>query len=538
MDSNPFASGGGTRSGGSPVTPDGGAGGPRVAPGPKRLTRILGRLGPTFIKVGQFLALRPDVLPQEYCDELLRLVDRAPTVPWELIHAILTEELGDDPDHVFAYIRRRPLAAGSIAQVHLAKTREGRLVAVKVQRPDLPARVARDMRKIRWLARFIKASGIGPLASPEELSEELGRWLEQELDFTRELRNCTRMYEEMPRHEAVRVPEPFPLLSRRRVLTTEYLPGVPFSELIRLARAGEAGRIEPMGLDVDSLAVGLIESSLQQIFRMRFFHADLHPGNLIAMKGNAIGLVDFGLCDVLDPSVERWQSEYLRSLYNNDVHGMYRALSQIFVAGPRTELEIWRRDFFTETNRWLVRIEDDGRDAAARSPTAGYMVTLLRLARRHDMRLPAPVLSMYRTLLASESVAYQLRSRANLRDVGRGFFDALELERVINGFQPQSVLAWLMQLNELVRSGPGSLQVLLSDIAEGRFILSVRSADSDHDRHLANQRARLVALAILSLGVVLPLALVGGLGRGATWSLLAVALVLYIWMVVIWRRLK
>lgn len=544
MDSNPYAGGGDYR----PARPrlnvktrlseseDG------ARPGPERLTRFLIKLGPTFIKIGQFLALRPDILPQDYCDELLRLVDRAPSTPWEVIRQTLRDELGDDPDKIFARISSRPLAAGSIAQVHLAETRRGEAVAVKVQRPDLPARIKRDLRKIRWLARALKVSGIAPYISPAELVGELERWLNQELDFSKELSSTTRMYEELADEPDVRVPRPFAEFSSPRVITTEYLRGTPFSDLIRLARLGDFEQIKSLGFDREVLAERLIESSLHQIFRLRFFHADLHPGNIIAMKGNVIGLVDFGLTDVLDPTVEEVQTDYLSALYENDTHRMYRAISQIFVAGEKTDAEGFRRDFFAETNRWLTMLEDSPANGEARSPTAGYMVTLMRLARAHDMHPPTSVLSLYRTLLTSESVAYHLRSEANLRDVGRSFFSGLQLERVIASYQPERVIARLMQLNELTRTGPGNFQQLLSDLAEGRFVLSVRSLESAQERRHANQRARLIALAILAMSLTLLLTFTAS--QAGAWErvlqpVLWVLLIgIYTWLVIIWRRLR
>ena len=510
--------------------------------GPARLTQILTRLGPIFIKIGQFLALRPDLLPQEYCDELLRLVDRAPTSSWEVMREIILAELGSPPEVVFSHISSQPLAAGSIAQVHLARTHDGQSVAVKIQKPDLAIRISRDLRKVRWLARFLKYSRIAVFASPEELVSELERWLKQELDFTQELRNHTRMYQELSGEPDVCVPKPFPELSSTRVITTEYLDGTTFSDLIRFARQGEFDRIEQLGFDRELLATRLIETSFHQIFRMRFFHADLHPGNIIAMPGNIIGLVDFGLTDVLDPTVEEVQSDYLTALYNNDTYGMYRAISQIFVAGQQTDAESFRRDFFAETNRWLTMIEDQPASSVMHSATTGYMISLMRLTRTHDMHSPTSVLSMYRTLLTSESVAYHLRSGANLREVGRRFFKGFQLERIISSYYPDRVIAWLMQLNELMRSGPGNFQQLLSDLADGRFVLSVRSQESEQTRYHANQRARLVALAIVSMTLGLLLFLSTGQTGGwrplvnkGVWILL---FGIFAWMAIIWRRLR
>jgi len=508
----------------------------RRQPGPQRLVRTLNRLGPTFVKIGQFLALRPDILPQEYCDELLRLVDRVPPSPWDDIRAILTAELGDAPENVFARISTRPLAAGSIAQVHAAETRDGQRVAVKVQRPDLPQRVERDLRRARALARFVNVFGLLPGVSAGEVIDEIERWLRQELDFTRELNNQLRMYELAAQLDALRVPRPLPSLSSRRVLTAEYLQGVPFSDLLRLAGSGAGARIRALGYDRDRLATNLIEIALHQIFRLRFFHADVHPGNLLAIRGDLIGLVDFGLTDVLDPSVEGRQAEYLGAVYKHDVPSMYRALSQMLVESPDTDPEAFRRDFMAETNQWLARLDAPGERGGGRSPIAEYMVTLMRLARSHGMRLPPSVLSMYRTLLTAESVAQHLQSEANLRTLGRRFFTDLQLERTIEQFGPQRITTWLMELNELTRTAPSHVQQLLTELADGRFVLSVRSAESEAARRSADRRARLLALSIVSVGLAVLATAAGAWGQAAERLVWAMLLGVYLWIVIMWRR--
>ncbi|MGH7485728.1 MAG: AarF/UbiB family protein [bacterium] len=294
-------------------------------------------------------------------------------------------------------------------------------------------------------------------------------------------------------------------------------------------------------MDTAILAERLIETALDQIFRLRFFHADMHPGNLIAMRGNVIGLVDFGLTDVLDPSVERRQSDFLRAIYGDDVNGMYRAVSQILIEGPRTNMEAFRRDFFSETSRFVAEKSDSTEANEGRSPTADYMVAVVRLARAHDMRLPASVLSLYRTLLASESVAHQLRSEADLGSVGRGFFRGLQIEKTLATFEPDSVFAWLMQLNDLVRSGPGNLQQVLSDISEGRFVLPVRSLESEQGRRTGNQRARMISLAVISVALSMLLSSRGDLSVAGLplAPLLWVALALDLAAIAFfWRRLE
>jgi ubiquinone biosynthesis protein len=508
--------------------------------GPQRLTALLIKLGPLFVKIGQFLALRPDLLPQQYCDELLRLVDRAPTIPWEDIASIVAEELGAAPENIFAFISKRPLSAGSIAQVHLAETKQGEKVAVKVQRPNLAEHVERDLRRVRLLARLLDSSGVGPLTSARETVDEIARWLHEELDFKHELRNQTHLYHVTSPQGTARIPRPFPELSGRRVLTAEHLAGVPFSELVRLRRGGEITRIESMRLDFEALGKHLIETAFHQIFTLRRFHADPHPGNLIAMADNVIGFVDFGLTDVLPKALEEVQFDYLAALYNHDVRGMYRAISKMIEPGPESDSGAFRCDFMVETTRWLTLIEDEASDTRPRSSTAGYMVLLMQLARRHRMRVPTSILSMYRTLLTAESVAHELDAGADLRSVGRRFFADAQVERFLSTLEPKSIFALLMQLTEFSRSTPSHLHELLSDVAEGRFVLPVQNEESAHARRAANQRARLLTLAILSTGLALLLAvdgLSGAFGQTMDKLLWGGLAGIYAWMALIWWRM-
>jgi len=507
---------------------------------PSRLRRLLIRAGPMFVKIGQFLALRPDVLPQEYCDELLQLVDQAQPEPWANIRATLVREFGKPPEEVFRSIREKPLAAGSIAQVHLARLHSGERVVVKVQRTNLEERVVKDLKRVRWMARVLDWSGVSPFTSPDEVIAELEHWLHQELDFSRELRNQQRMFKELKSEPIVRVARPYPELSSVKVVTSEYLPGLPFSRVMKILRESGPQALERLGFNADILAEDLIETALFQIFRLRFFHADLHPGNLIAMRGNIIGLVDFGLTDVLDPSVEKRQADFLSSIYSENVTGMYRAVSQVFIEGPATNPEAFRRDFFNETSRWIAEKNDEPA-TGSRSSTASYMVSIMRLARVHDMKLPVSVLALYRTLLTAESVAFQLQSRATLGEVGQGFFRGLQIEQTLETFEPGRVIAWLMQINDLVRSGPGNVQQLLSDVAEGRFILPVRTLDSEQSRRVGNQRTRLLTLAILFLGLSLLLTV------PRSWTFFGMSLEPLLWfalvadfvaMIVLWRRLE
>lgn len=500
--------------------------------GPRQFAGRLVRLGPLFVKIGQYLALRPDILPQSYCDELLRLVDRVPPVPWSEIQPVIERELGMPADQAFAHIRKKPLAAGSIAQVHLARTHDRRLVAVKVQRPDLARQIDRSLRWSRLIARLLEFTELGRGVSPTEVVNEIERWLRRELDFRQEL-NSQLLLRASASHRWLRIPEPLPELSTARVFTADYLQGVPFSDLIHERRLAAGTAMGRTGFDRELLAERLITTTFHQMFSSGRFHADPHPGNLIAMPGNVIGLVDCGLTDSVTPVLREAQASYLAALANSDAAGMHRALAGVLEFGPDSDPTAFRQDFIAETNEFLARNDDPSNGERS---TSGYMIVLMRLARLHRVRLPTALLSMYRALLTVEAVASQLGATADLGSVGRTFFAGSEVERLLATLEPATIVSWLTRIGELGRAAPAQLQELLTDLVEGRFVLSTQTRQAPGDRRLANRRARLVALAILSLGPAILLA--GHPPTTLATFLWAVLAAFYAGLAWLWWRLK
>jgi ubiquinone biosynthesis protein len=520
----------------------------RLVGGPAGLRERLQRWGPTFIKIGQFLALRPDLVPQEYCNELMRLWDQVPPFAWEKARTILAEELGREPEAIFAGINPTPVAAGSLAQVHVAYLADGTRVAVKVQRPNLPALVARDLKRLRSLARLLEWSGVSLFISPHELVEELTEWMLREIDCRNELANLSRLRDLTANSRIERVPRPYPELSTSRVLTAEYLRGMPVSDLLETLdrlRSGEEVAAPPPGIDRDGLAANLLTATFTQIFRYRFFHADLHPGNLVALPGNVIGYVDFGLCDELDETVRSRQMRYFAAVYSGDNRRMLRALLEILVPGDDTDLDAFQKDFLAETERWDGRGDEHRQGGAPaegrRSSVSQWMIGVMRAARRHHLQVPRRILSLYRALLAADTVCHQLGARVDLRTVGNDFFTQLQIEEVIRLLTPKSLQRSLFGMVELLRDAPGQIQQVLSELSEGRLVCNASVTEAPRLVRARNRRTRLVVTAILSLGPALLLTapdLPTVFGVSLTGPLWGTLILLYLSIFLQWRLLE
>jgi ubiquinone biosynthesis protein len=516
----------------------------RLLKGPRGFRLLLERLGPTYIKIGQFLALRPDLVPQEYCDELMELFDRVPSFPWAEAADTLRRELGRDPSRVFDYIDPEPVAAGSLAQTHYARLRGGAAVAVKIQRPHIRETVMRDLRRARLLVRILDVSGTSFVLSPRAVLDEVSNWLLQELDFSRELANLSRLYQLTANDPAQRVPIPYADLSTPKVLVTEFMRGVAFTDILRMLRANPRaarGRLRAQGINPHRLAVNLLSSCLTQIFRYQFFHADLHPGNLFALPGNAIGFVDFGLCDELEPMVRERQLRYLHAVYTDDAEMMLRALMEILIPGPDADIEGFRREFLEQTSAWQRERDFGDPHRRRRSPTSEWMINVMRAARTHGLRVPARILSMYRALLAAEAVAMQLGRAVDLPAVGRRFFRSLQKEEVLKALDLKNVPPWLLSVFNLARQSPGQLEQILSELAEGRFSIATVSSESPRTARARDRRTRIVVGAILSVGLSLLLAtpnlpVIGGVN--AAWPIGIALVATYLSVAVGLRRLR
>ena len=508
---------------------------------PKTLRSTLENLGPTYVKVGQYLALRPDLLPQDVCDELLLLTDQASFFPFEEARDILIEDLGQDPEQAFAEIHPVPVAAASLSQVYQARTHDGEVVAVKVQRPGMAARVHQDLKQARAVRPLMELFRPLPGVSIDDVLNELEGWMALELDFESELRNLRHMGDVMAEDSRCRIPKVYPALSGRRVLTMEFLAGTPFSEVLRLVRQDRQERLVELGIDVDLLASNLLRCCLEQTFRHEFFHADLHPGNIIALGDGVVGFVDFGLTETLEPHLRAEVRHFVGAAYRSDDEGMLRALRRLALPSEPHRFEQFRTEFQSEHRQWLRRRAQGSETGVSDSPLRQYMIGVMRAARISGLRLPSSLISLYRSVLTAEVVARGLSPSADLLQVGRTFFIGLQTERVLNRLHSSEMEKNLLPFLEILEESPDKYLSFATDLAEGRYILRVESTESLSSRRNAARRTRLVTLAILLVAVAILLDAAKGV---VLWGLVPVAPALVFVgcalsaaLIVNWRRL-
>ncbi|MEM8964199.1 MAG: AarF/UbiB family protein, partial [Acidobacteriota bacterium] len=385
------------------------------------LRRRFELLGPTFVKLGQLLSLRRDLLSREICDELGHLLDDVPAIPYDDFAALIEEALGRPVPKMFAWIESRPLGSASIAQTHRAATVEGDSVIVKAVKPGIEKILRRDVRLLRLFSRPLDL--VWRRYRPRRALLELSDYLLREVDLESEAAHAEIFAANFRQENDVVFPRIFHRYSCRSVLTMSFLPGrKPTLELAASLPAAERDRIVDLGA---SAIIGMI-------YRDGFFHADLHPANLLVMPGPKAGFIDLGMVGRLDESLRRTLLYYVYSLVTHDPDGAARHLTQAAEPLPGADTESFRRALAEINRRWQAA---SGRDGAS----LGYLVLAsVELAGRYRMTFPLEMTLMVKALVTYESVGQLMKPHFDVAQVARRhvrgvLLDQLSPNRILHG---------------------------------------------------------------------------------------------------------
>ena len=272
---------------------------------PAHFRQALEELGPTFVKLGQVLSTRPDLLPPAYVAELSKLQDAVPPVPWEAIREVITQELGRSPEEVFASITPEPLGAASLGQVYAATLADGTEVVIKVQRPNIQPTIATDLEIMQALAPAAQRTPEGQIHDFVAEADDFAYTLNNELDYRLEGRNADRFRANFADEPLLHVPHVYWEYTSSRVLVLERIQGVKIDDV---------AAVEGAGYDRHHVAVNAARMLVKEVLEDGFFHADVHPGNFVVMPGEVIGVMDFG------------KMGYLRDQDRSDAIGFYAAV--------------------------------------------------------------------------------------------------------------------------------------------------------------------------------------------------------------------
>ncbi len=419
----------------------------------KRIRLALTELGPTFIKLGQLLSTRPDVVGVTLANELRQLQADVPADPPDIVRDTVETELGQPVEELFAEFNDTPVASASIGQVHLARLKTGESVVVKVQHTDIENTVREDLEVLAGLA--ILAERVPELAvyRPSTTVAEMGRTLRRELDFGREERNlqqfCSRYKDDLTVH----IPQPYTEFCTARVLTMERIDGIKLIEKNRLAAEG---------FDLDEVARRGAKLYLDMIFAFGFYHADPHPGNLVLLPGNVIGLLDFGMVGRIEERLRENIEEMLLAIVQRDVTMLTGLIKRVGEAPPNLDeraLSVDVADFLGEfANQPLDKFD-----------LSGALSEVIEIVHRYQISLPPQVALLLKTLITLEGTTKLLSPSFSLLELLQPLHKKMLLRRLSPQRQLRKFMRFYIEAERLVEILPRRLTEILEQVQAGKF---------------------------------------------------------------------
>ena len=419
---------------------------------PVRIRLALSELGTTFIKFGQMLSTRPDLVGQDVADELAHLQSRTPPDPSGVAEATIQKEFGSPPATLFASFDPTPFASASVAQVHHASLHSGEQVVVKIQKDGIESRVEADLSMLADLAALAERH-VDDLKSyhPVALVRQFAKMMRAELDFLRELRNIQEFRQNFAADETVHFPVPFPELCSRRVLTMERLDGV------LLSKVSTSPGPNP---EMDDFVRRGANMYLEMIFRDGFFHADPHPGNLMLLPGNVVGVLDCGMVQRLDDDLREAIEDLLLAAVHRDPQTVTEAVWDLCTTPPTTERQRLQSD--------ITELVSEYAGQSLGSLDVGALVkSLAAVIYENRLFLPPGAMLLLRVLGELEGTAKQVNPSFGLFALIKPYAEAAARRRLAPGRVWLQVQRGARAWERLLRELPGGLDDLLAGIRAG-----------------------------------------------------------------------
>lgn len=469
--------------------------------GPAHLREMLEELGPTFVKMGQLLSTRPDIVPDAYIAELSKLQDTAPTLSVKSIIDVIESEFGVAIEELYQEFEPVPIAAASLGQVHCARLLDGTPVIVKVQRPNIRDAVETDIEIMYGRARFLEDHfDVARIYGVMDTVDEFALTIREELDYTREGRNTDRLREVVGTDLKVQVPKVHWELTTGRVLTLERMLGVKITD---------APLVESVTADLRDVGNRLASTFLDQIFVHGYFHADPHPGNILLTNDGVIQLVDCGQVGRLDPESKLGAIRMLVAYEQQDTRALAEEVIDIGIAREEVDVRQFTRD--------LGKVLRGYYDMPARAVNMGRLLSrVMSVSAAHKIRLPVSFTVLGKVFTSIEGICRQLDPDFNFTDIVKVYVG----KAVKNELRSQDALTDLyraaVSLRDFAFNLPEYLERLMRRAVDGTLRLEFKHQGLEDVSATFQSAANRIAIALIVAGTIVGSSLVVVAGRGPT----------------------
>jgi ubiquinone biosynthesis protein len=455
----------------------------------ERLRMALEELGPTFVKLGQILSTRPDLIPFEYIKELSKLQDQVPPFPYDDVRETIKSETGKLPQEIFEHFEETPLAAASIGQVHRATLKDGEAVVVKIQRPGIHKIIEVDLEIMLHLAGLMERH-LEELEAyrPTRIVEEFARSLEKEINYRTEASHIERFARQFMDDETVYIPKVFRQTSTQRILTMEYVEGI---------KASEVERLQKEGYDLPEITRRGTSLIMKQIFDFGFFHADPHPGNILALPNNVIGLLDFGMVGRISRQEREAFSDLVTQVVRGDEKKVTDAVLNLTNYDKEPDRIEFERDFAELIDQYLYR-------PLKELQIGRLLQQLLEILTKYRLGLKPDLFLMMKALSTVEGLGAMLDPDFQLIKHAEPFIRHIQLRR----FNPKTIAGDMIdtgsELFTLLKEIPREVRGILKQAKEGKVKIEFEHKGLEpvlftHDR-TSNRIAFAIVLAALIIG--------------------------------------
>ncbi|ACK66768.1 ABC-1 domain protein [Rippkaea orientalis PCC 8801] len=474
---------------------------PQIPP-PEVLRNILVELGPFYVKLGQLMSTRPDLLPPNYIKALTALQANVPPIPWTNIQEVLIEELQQPLESIFNYINPDPIAAGSIGQIHRGTLLNGTEVAIKIQRPSIDKIVAQDITLIKGIAELVALTEFGQNYDIVKLADEFAQAITAELDFTQEGYYTDRIRQNLAKSswfdpKQLVIPQVYWEASTKKILVLQWLNGQPILQA-DLSLPPIETSIQKRKNEITTL---LFRAFFQQLYIDGFFHADPHPGNIFYLEDGRVAIIDCGMVGRLDPRTQQILTELLLAIFDLDAQGCTQLTIELSESGQPASLERLKNDY----ERILRKYYDL---SLAQFNFSEVVYEILQIARQNKMRVPGN-LGLYAKCLANlEGAARQFNPSINLFDEIKPLMTDLFRRQLIGDTPLQTSLRTVLDLKSIYLKTPRQVEILLDRLSSETLQWNLRLKELEPLRRSVDASANRLSFSIVLGSLIMGAAII------------------------------